>query len=151
MTTLSERIQPDDAENLGAKLPDELDRFLEAVDDVERFDFDEFVDRVAESEEIGEDDQADAAFHARVVTDVVAEAVTSGELEDIERQLSEERAPISCSKSPKKRSVPRSGATRIDCRARRYLVPGSNDSSSADASRTPSSKTAWSGAETRSA
>ncbi|NUB92253.1 DUF2267 domain-containing protein [Haloterrigena sp. SYSU A121-1] len=90
LTTLSERVQPDDAENLGAQLPDELGRFLEEVDDVERFDFGEFVDRVAEREEIGEDDRADAAFHARVVTDVVAEAVTSGELEDIERQLSED-------------------------------------------------------------
>ena len=87
LTTLSERIQPDDAENLGAQLPDELGRFLEAVDEVERFDFGEFVDRVAEREEIGEDDQADAAFHARVVVSVVAEAVTGGELGDIERQL----------------------------------------------------------------
>ncbi|WP_229380147.1 DUF2267 domain-containing protein [Haloterrigena salifodinae] len=90
MTTLSERIQPDDAENLGAQLPDELGRFLEEVDDVERFDFDEFVNRVTEREEIGVDDQADAAFHARVVMDVVAETVTNGEFEDIERQLSED-------------------------------------------------------------
>ena len=90
LTTLSERLDPGEADDLGAQLPDELGRFLEDVDDVERFDFDEFVDRVTEREEIGENDPADAAFHARVVVDVVEEAVTGGELEDIERQLPED-------------------------------------------------------------
>ncbi|WP_436343785.1 DUF2267 domain-containing protein [Natronorubrum sp. FCH18a] len=87
LTTLSERIQPGEAENLGAQLPEELGRFLEEVDEVERFAFDEFVDRVAEREEIGDDDAADAAFHAQVVVDVVEEAVTEGALEDLKEQL----------------------------------------------------------------
>ncbi|SDK71396.1 DUF2267 domain-containing protein [Natronorubrum texcoconense] len=87
LTTLSERIQPGEAENLGAQLPEELGRFLEDVDDVERFAFDDFVDRVAEREEIGDDDPADAAFHAQVVVDVVAEGVTEGALDDIRAQL----------------------------------------------------------------
>ncbi|MFC4437741.1 MULTISPECIES: DUF2267 domain-containing protein [Natrialbaceae] len=87
LTTLSERVDPGQAENLGSQLPGELARFLEDVDDVERFEFDEFVDRVAEREEIGEDDAADAAFHARVVLDVVEGAVTEGALEDIKNQL----------------------------------------------------------------
>ncbi|WP_137291726.1 DUF2267 domain-containing protein [Natronorubrum halophilum] len=90
LTTLSERIQPGEAENLGAQLPDELGRFLEEVDDVERFGFDEFVERVADREEIGDDDPADAAFHAQVVIDVVEEAVTEGALEDIRDQLPED-------------------------------------------------------------
>ena len=90
LTTLSERIQPGQAENLAAQLPAELGRFLEEVDDVERFDFEEFVDRVTEREEIGEEDPADAAFHARVVLDVVDEAVTEGALEDVERGLPED-------------------------------------------------------------
>ena len=90
LTTLSERLDPGEADDLGAQLPDELGRFLEDVDEVERFDFEEFVDRVAEREEIGEDDEADAAFHARVVMDVVDEAVTGGELEDVRHQLPED-------------------------------------------------------------
>ncbi|WP_440764931.1 DUF2267 domain-containing protein [Natronorubrum sp. DTA7] len=56
-------------------------------DDVEREPFDEFVDRVAEREEIGDEDAADAAFHAQVVVDVVEKAVTEGALEDIRPQL----------------------------------------------------------------
>ncbi|APX96226.1 DUF2267 domain-containing protein [Natronorubrum daqingense] len=87
LTTLSERIQPGEAENLGAQLPEELGRFLEEVDDVEQFAFDEFVDRVADREEIGNDDPADAAFHAQVVLDVVEEAVSVGALEDVKTQL----------------------------------------------------------------
>ncbi|SEH14703.1 Uncharacterized conserved protein, DUF2267 family [Natronorubrum sediminis] len=87
LTTLSERIQPGEAENLGAQLPEELGRFLEVVDDVEQFAFDEFVDRVADREEVGDDDPADAAFHAQVVLDVVEEAVSVGALEDIKTQL----------------------------------------------------------------
>lgn len=87
LTTLSERIQPGEAENLGAQLPEELGRFLEDVDEVEQFPFDEFVDRVADREEIGDDDPADAAFHAQVVLDVVEEAVSAGAFEDIKTQL----------------------------------------------------------------
>ncbi|WP_049921041.1 DUF2267 domain-containing protein [Halopiger djelfimassiliensis] len=89
LTTLSERIEPGEAENIGAQLPEELGRFLEEVDEVERFGFEEFVDRVAEREEIGEEDPADAAFHAQVVLDVLAEAVTEGALEDLKTQLPE--------------------------------------------------------------
>ncbi|WP_265111739.1 DUF2267 domain-containing protein [Halosolutus halophilus] len=86
LTTLSERIDPGLAENLGAKLPEKLGRFREEVDDVERFAFDEFVDRVVEREDIGEVEPADAAFHAQVVVDVVDEAVTEGALQDVEDQ-----------------------------------------------------------------
>ncbi|GAB7020597.1 DUF2267 domain-containing protein [Halostagnicola bangensis] len=90
LTTLSERIQPGEAENLAAQLPEELGRFLEKVDDVERFDFDEFVDRVDERDEIGEEDPSEATFHAQVVVDVLAEAVQGGALEDVRMQLPED-------------------------------------------------------------
>lgn len=89
LTTLSARIDPGQAENLGAQLPDELGRFLEEVDDVDRFGFDEFVDRVAEREEIGEGDPSDVAFRAQVVLDVVEGPVTEGALEDVRRHLPE--------------------------------------------------------------
>ncbi|WP_306058307.1 DUF2267 domain-containing protein [Natronococcus wangiae] len=87
LTTLSERIDPGQAENLGSQLPEELGRFLEDVDEVERFEFDEFVDRVADREDAGEGDPADAAFHAQVVLDVLEEAITEGALEDVKDQL----------------------------------------------------------------
>ncbi|SFS81039.1 DUF2267 domain-containing protein [Halostagnicola kamekurae] len=87
LTTLSERIQPGEASNLAAQLPDELGRFLEQVDDVERFDYDEFVDRVDERNELGEEDPSEAAFHAQVVMDVLAEGVEAGALEDVRMQL----------------------------------------------------------------
>ncbi|ELY96024.1 DUF2267 domain-containing protein [Natrialba taiwanensis] len=87
LTTLSERVQPGEAENLAAQLPEELGRFLEEVDEVERFDFDEFVSRVDDQSDVGDDDPAAAAFHAQVVIDVVAEAVTAGALDDIRDQL----------------------------------------------------------------
>ncbi|ELZ01150.1 hypothetical protein C482_08126 [Natrialba chahannaoensis JCM 10990] len=87
LTTLSERIQPGEAENLGAQLPEELGRFLEDVDDVERFEFEEFIDRVSERSEVGEDDRADAAFHAQIVMEVVTEAVEPGAIDDVRDQL----------------------------------------------------------------
>ncbi|AGB39361.1 DUF2267 domain-containing protein [Natronococcus occultus] len=87
LTTLSERIDPGQAENLAAQLPDELARFLEDVDDAERFGHGEFVDRVGDREEIDGADAADAAFHARVVVDVLEEAVTGDALEDVKTQL----------------------------------------------------------------
>ncbi|MDJ1434439.1 DUF2267 domain-containing protein [Halostagnicola sp. A-GB9-2] len=90
LTTLSERIQPGEAENLAAQLPEELGRFLEKVDDVERFDFDEFVDRVDKRDEIGEEDPSEATFHAQAVVDVLAEAVQGGALEDVRMQLPED-------------------------------------------------------------
>jgi uncharacterized protein (DUF2267 family) len=88
LTTLSERVDPGQAENLGAQLPEELGRFLEEPDDTERFVFDEFAERVADREEVGEDDTADAAFHAQAVVDVVEEAVTGDALADVKNQLS---------------------------------------------------------------
>ncbi|WIV68036.1 DUF2267 domain-containing protein [Natrialbaceae archaeon AArc-T1-2] len=50
LLTLSERVQPGDADNLGAQLPEEIGRFLETVDDVERFGMDEYLFEIADSE-----------------------------------------------------------------------------------------------------
>lgn len=87
LETLSERIQPGEAENLGAQLPGEIGRHLEKVDDVERFDFQEFVGRVTEREDIGEGEREDAVYRAMVVVEVVDEAVTEGAMADIKDQL----------------------------------------------------------------
>ncbi|WP_255168005.1 DUF2267 domain-containing protein [Natrononativus amylolyticus] len=87
LTTLSERVQPGEAENLAGQLPEELARHLEKVDDVEGFDFEEFADRVADREELGENDPADAAFHAQVVVEVLDEATTGDTLAELRTQF----------------------------------------------------------------
>jgi uncharacterized protein (DUF2267 family) len=94
LQTFGERIQEGEATNLAAQLPDELARFLEEhADTTESFDFREFVERVAERDEnlgdggIDEDDLSEAALHARAVVDVLDEAVTEGQIEDLRSQL----------------------------------------------------------------
>lgn len=94
LQTLGERIQEGEATNLAAQLPDELGRFLEEhADTTESFDFREFISRVAERDEnlgdsgIDDDDLSAAALHARAVVDVLDEAVTEGQIEDIRDQL----------------------------------------------------------------
>lgn len=88
LTTLGERIQEGEAENLAAQLPKEVGRHVEKSEGVESFSYEEFVDRIAEREEIDpEDDRGEAVYHARVVVDVLEEAVSGGELEDVRSHL----------------------------------------------------------------
>ncbi|MFC6905448.1 DUF2267 domain-containing protein [Halalkalicoccus tibetensis] len=96
LQTLAERIEEGQATNLAAQLPDELARYLEEdADTTDSFDFQEFVSRVAERDEnLADGDEDDArsaaALHARVVTDVLEEAITEGQLEDVHSQLPDE-------------------------------------------------------------
>jgi uncharacterized protein (DUF2267 family) len=90
LTTLGERLTEGEAADLAGPLPMEIDHYLTgAVDDHgQRFDWDEFLDRVAERERTTDaDDRADVAYHARVVVAVVAEAVPAGELRQVRDQL----------------------------------------------------------------
>ncbi|UHQ98924.1 DUF2267 domain-containing protein (plasmid) [Natrinema zhouii] len=48
LETLSQRIEPGQAENLAAQLPKEVGIFLTDVDTVERFEWDEFIDQIVE-------------------------------------------------------------------------------------------------------
>ena len=81
---LSRRIQPTDADNLAAQLPEEIGRHLEMVDEVDRFDWDEFVDRFVEAGGYNPDsDEGEAVHHARSVIAVIDEATAGGTLEDI--------------------------------------------------------------------
>lgn len=88
LETLSQRIIPDEAENLAAQLPREVGIFLADVDTVEQFEWDEFVDRIVEKGQYTEDERADAVHHARVVMDVVDDAVTGNTLENLRDQIS---------------------------------------------------------------
>lgn len=98
LQTFGERVQEGEATNLASQLPDELGRFLEEhADTTDSFGFREFVERVAERDEnlgsedgIDDDDRSDAALHARAVVDVLDEAVTEGQVEDLRTKLPED-------------------------------------------------------------
>lgn len=84
LTSLGERLQAGEASDLAASLPMEIDRYLTEAESGQRFDWDEFVDRVWERENMtDEGDRADAAYHAQVVVDVTAEAVPPGEMRQV--------------------------------------------------------------------
>ena len=84
LTSLGERLQAGEAEDLAASLPMEIDRFLTEADSGQRFDYDEFLDRMADHEGI---DRADAAYHAKVVVAQVAEVVQGAEMQQVRDQL----------------------------------------------------------------
>lgn len=84
LTTLGERIQADEAKDLAATLPMEIDRFLTEAESEQRFDFTEFLERVADRADV---DVAEAKLRSQVVVALVAEVVPEGEVDDIEDGL----------------------------------------------------------------
>ncbi|MBP2250675.1 uncharacterized protein (DUF2267 family) [Halarchaeum solikamskense] len=84
LETLGERLQADEAADLAGPLPMEIDRFLHAAGSGQLFDFDEYVARVSQRARV---DPAEVAFYAKVVVDVVADAVPEAELDDVTAQL----------------------------------------------------------------
>lgn len=82
--TLGTRLHGDEARNLAAQLPEGLGDYLEHDGDSEAFDLQEFYNRVQEKEGV---DMPDAVHHARVVMQVVEEAVSRGEMSDMKAQL----------------------------------------------------------------
>ena len=87
LTTLGERLHEGEATDLASPLPMEIDRYLIEADHGQRFDYPEFLDRVAEREGV---DRADANYHAQQVLAVVAEVVPPGNLEKARNQLPED-------------------------------------------------------------
>lgn len=86
LQTLGERLFGGEPGDLAAQLPQEIGAYLAMGDGQERFGFDEFLKRVAKREGV---DLPVATYHARVVVDVLKEAVTPGEIEDALAQLPE--------------------------------------------------------------
>ncbi len=91
LETLAERTAGEEAQNLAAQLPAEIGKFLSQPHVVERFSLADFFDRVTEKEGV---DKPVAVFHARAVIDVLQEAVSVGEMEDLRSQLPDEWAPL---------------------------------------------------------
>ena len=82
LQTLAERIEIDEVKDLVSQLPQELALYMQSATagSAVSFSLDEFFHRVSEREGI---DLADATFHARIVTALLSEVVTVGEIEDV--------------------------------------------------------------------
>lgn len=84
LQTLAERLDANEADDLAAQLPEEIGLFLKNDEPGERFDFNEFVQRVSERENV---DPPAAVYHIRVVFEQLREATSAGEIEDVKEQL----------------------------------------------------------------
>jgi uncharacterized protein (DUF2267 family) len=86
LSTLAERLQGNEPDHLGAQLPAELKEFLHGpgAGGGERFSSTEFFHRVCKKEGV---DLPVAVYHARVVMEVLKEAVSPGEIDDVRAQL----------------------------------------------------------------
>ena len=78
LRTLGERITGGEADDLAAQLPEGIDEYV-ATDSGEQFDFDEFTDRVEERLDTG----ASPKHASQAVASVVADAASTGELQDV--------------------------------------------------------------------
>jgi uncharacterized protein (DUF2267 family) len=91
LETLNERIPEREASDLGAQLPRELSGVLASGNRGERFDLDEFFQRVSQREGV---DLPQATHDARAVVAVLGEAVSAGEINNIRSVLPEDYAPL---------------------------------------------------------
>jgi uncharacterized protein (DUF2267 family) len=85
---LGQRIPEENAEDFAASLPMEIKWYMTGAvhDHGQRFDWTEFVERVADIEGV---DPSDAAYHARVVVDLTHAVVPAADFQDLRDQLPE--------------------------------------------------------------
>ncbi|WP_227380497.1 DUF2267 domain-containing protein [Haladaptatus halobius] len=70
--------------DLAGPLPMQIDRYLLEAESGQRFDWNGFLDRVWKRENMADpDDQADTAYHARVIVDVMSDVVPLGEMQQV--------------------------------------------------------------------
>lgn len=86
LETLAERLMGGEANNLAAQLPRGIAEYLRREQFVkgQRFSLDEFFHRVSRREGV---DVPKAVYHARVVLEVLHEAVSKGEMATVHAQL----------------------------------------------------------------
>jgi uncharacterized protein (DUF2267 family) len=88
LQTLAERLGADEARHLSAQLPQEIQRYLDQPAAApERFSSDVFLDRVSKREGI---DLPVSVHHARAVLDVLQQAVSAGEVQNVLDRLPED-------------------------------------------------------------
>ncbi|MEF8937744.1 MAG: DUF2267 domain-containing protein [Halovenus sp.] len=88
LLTLGQRLPEGNAEDLAASLPMEIRWYLTGAvrDHGQRFDWTEFVDRVSEIEQA---DPSEAAYHARVIVDLVHTLVPESDFQQLRSSLPE--------------------------------------------------------------
>ncbi|UHQ96080.1 DUF2267 domain-containing protein [Natrinema halophilum] len=88
LMTLGQRIPAGATEDLASSLPMEIRWYMTGAvsDHGQRFDWHEFVSRVSEIEQV---DQSTAAYHARVIIDLVSTQVASSDFQQLRDQLPE--------------------------------------------------------------
>jgi uncharacterized protein (DUF2267 family) len=91
--TLGERTGDGERLHLAAQLPPGIGDYLRLAKRQERFDLQTFFDRVAEREGAGVD-TPQAAHHARAVIEVLGEALSPGQLQQLRSVLPNEYAPL---------------------------------------------------------
>jgi uncharacterized protein (DUF2267 family) len=86
LSPLGARLAAGNAEDLAASLPMEIDWYMTGAvaEHGQRFDWREYVSRVAEVEGV---DPSDAAYHAQVILDLVGEVVPESDLRQLRDQL----------------------------------------------------------------
>lgn len=91
LMTLGQRIPEGNAEDFAASLPMEIKWYMTGAvkEHGQRFDWSEFVERVSEIENT---DPADAAFHARIIIDLVETVVPESDFYQLRDQLPESQA-----------------------------------------------------------
>lgn len=91
LTTLGERLHEGEATDLASPLPMEIDRFLIDADSGQRFDYDEFLERISERAEV---DRSTANYQAQQLLVVVSEVVPPGNIEKVRNGLPDEFDPL---------------------------------------------------------
>ena len=88
LMALGQRIPEGNAADLAASLPMEIKWYMTGAvhEHGQRFDWQEFVSRVSETENA---DPSDAAYHARVVIDLVHSVVPASDFQQLRDQLPE--------------------------------------------------------------
>lgn len=91
LQTLAERLEEQEAKHLAAQLPLALQPFVETGEHCVRRSLNEFLHCISEREKV---DMPTATYHARVVMEVLQDAVSPGEIEDILAELPADWAPL---------------------------------------------------------
>jgi uncharacterized protein (DUF2267 family) len=91
LSTLAERIQKNEAKQLAAQLPHEIQPYLNRAEPQKEFGLEEFYERVSRRESIG---YPLMERHARAVISVVLDAVSPGEMRDVLANLPDEYVPL---------------------------------------------------------
>lgn len=87
LSTLAERLNPEERERLAAQLPEDLKKLMTITGEADKLSIDAFFDRVSQRMGVGRE-------RAEVITDEVisifSEAITDGEVDEMKDQLPEE-------------------------------------------------------------